>query len=59
MWGECGENVGRMWGGMEDECGDQRGDSFTVVEEKHWQKTKINKHEKAHAFSLNLDVFVS
>ena len=27
--------------------------------EKHLQKTKINKHEKAHAFSLNLDVFVS
>ena len=33
--------------------------SGKTTEEKHLQKTKINKHEKAHAFSLNLDVFVS
>ena len=33
--------------------------SGKTAEEKHLQKTRINKHEKAHAFSLNLDVFVS
>ena len=32
--------------------------SGTTTEKKHLQKTKIS-HEKAHAFSLNLDVFVS